>query len=62
MDRLDHNLTQSCRYNEDAETMAIKRMELDERKREQEIQEWDDHLQGKGYKNRWDLQTYFDLI
>merc|ERR1712106_375796 len=40
------------RYNEDAETMAIKRMELEERKRDQEIQEWDDHLQGKGYKNR----------
>jgi len=40
------------RYNEDAETMAIKRKEIEEKKREQEIQEWDDHLQGKGYKNR----------
>jgi len=25
---------------------------LEEKKREQEIQEWDDHLMGKGYKNR----------
>merc|ERR1712083_520360 len=40
------------RYNEDAETVAIKRKELEEKKRDQEIQEWDDHLQGKGYKNR----------
>jgi len=40
------------RYNEDAETVAIKRKELEEKKREQEIQEWDDHLMGKGYKNR----------
>jgi len=40
------------RYNEDAETMAIKRMEKEEMKREQEIKEWDDHLLGKGYKNR----------
>jgi len=51
-DRSDHKLTQSVRYNEDAETMAVKRMELEERKRDQEIKEWDDHLQGKGYKNR----------
>jgi len=36
------------RYNEDAETVAIKRKELEEKKREQEIQEWDDHLMGKG--------------
>ena len=41
------------RYNEDAETVAIKRKELEEKKREQEIQEWDDHLMGKGYKNRY---------
>jgi len=40
------------RYNEDAEAMAVKRQEIEEKKREQEIQEWDDHLQGKGYKNR----------
>merc|ERR1719452_378258 len=40
------------RDNEDAEAMDAKRMELEERKREQEIQEWEDHQQGKGYKNR----------
>ena len=33
--------------------MALKRQEIEEKKREQEIQEWDDHLQGKGYKNRF---------
>jgi len=40
------------RYNEDAQVMAVKRMELEERKREQEIEEWENHQQGKGYKNR----------
>ena len=54
VDRVDHRLTQCVRYNEDAETMAVKRMELEERKREQEIKEWEDHQQGKGYKNRWE--------
>ena len=47
-------LTYFDRYNEDAETMAIKRMEKEEMKREQEIKDWDDHLLGKGYKNRFD--------
>ena len=29
-----------------------KRREAEERKAEQEIQEWEDHLAGRGYKNR----------
>merc|ERR1712013_336225 len=41
------------RREEQAEAARYKkRKEIEEKKREQEIQEWDDHLQGKGYKNR----------
>ena len=29
-----------------------KRQEAEEKKRDQEIKEWDDHLAGRGYKNR----------
>merc|ERR1719300_502195 len=40
------------RYNKDAEAIALKNNELEERKRKKEIQDWDDHLQGKAYKSR----------
>ena len=29
-----------------------KRLEAEEEKREQEIKDWEDHLAGKGYKNK----------
>ena len=41
-------------YNKEAQVAQEKRQEAEERKREQEIQEWEDHLAGKGYKNRCD--------
>ena len=37
----------------DALKAEEKRVEDEEKRREQEIQEWEDHLAGKGYKNRW---------
>ena len=40
------------RYDQDAQEAEEKRLEAEEKKREQEIQDWDDHLAGKGYKNR----------
>jgi len=40
------------KYNEDAKAIALKNYELEERKREKDIQDWDDHLQGKAYKSR----------
>ena len=40
------------RYDEDAVKAEEKRQEAEEKKRDQEIKEWDDHLAGRGYKNR----------
>ena len=40
------------RYDEDAVKAEEKRVEAEDKKREQEIQEWENHLAGKGYKNR----------
>jgi len=40
------------RYDVDALKAEEKRVEDEEKRREQEIQEWEDHLAGKGYKNR----------
>jgi len=40
------------RYNVDAEAEAIRQQEKEERKRLQDIQDWDDHQMGKGYKAR----------
>ena len=40
------------RYDADAGEAEAKRQEAEEKRREQEIQEWEDHLAGKGYKNR----------
>ena len=39
-------------YDKEAQVAMEKRQEAEEKKREQEIQEWEDHLAGKGYKNR----------
>ena len=36
----------------DALKAEEKRVEDEEKKKVQEIQEWEDHLAGKGYKNR----------
>ena len=41
-----------CRYNQDAVKAEEKRLEAEEEKREQEIKDWEDHLAGKGYKNK----------
>ena len=41
-----------ARYDEDAMRAEEKRQEAEDRKTEQEIKEWEDHLAGKGYKNR----------
>ena len=41
-----------ARYDEDAIRAEEKRQEAEDRKTEQEIKEWEDHLAGKGYKNR----------
>merc|ERR1711915_438426 len=40
------------RYNVDAEDAAKKRDEKKKKKREQDIQDWENHKDGKGYKNR----------
>jgi len=40
------------KYERDAQQALEKRQEAEEKRREQEIQEWEDHLAGKGYKNR----------
>jgi len=39
------------RYDRDAVSWAEKQREKEERKRQQDIQDWEDHKQGKGYKN-----------
>ena len=44
--------TTCARYDEDAVKAEEKRQEAEEKKRDQEIKEWDDHLAGRGYKNR----------
>ena len=44
--------TTCVRYDEDAVKAEEKRQEAEEKKRDQEIKEWDDHLAGRGYKNR----------
>jgi hypothetical protein len=41
-----------ARYAEAALEWRKKQDELEEKKRQQDIQDWDDHVQGKGYKNR----------
>lgn len=38
--------------DEQAQRHAEKMKEKEEEKRQQKIQEWDDHLQGKGYRNK----------
>ncbi len=40
------------RYDDDAVKAEEKRQEAEDRKAEQEVKEWEDHLAGKGYKNR----------
>jgi len=40
------------RYNQDAEAEAIKRAEKEERQREENIQDWENHQLGRGYKNK----------
>jgi len=40
------------RYNDDAEVAEKKRQEKEEQRREQDIQDWENHQLGKGYKNR----------
>jgi len=40
------------RYNVDAQAEALKQEEIERKKREQDIQDWEDHQSGKGYKNR----------
>jgi len=40
------------RYNEDAEVEAIKRVEKEERQREENIKDWENHQRGGGYKNK----------
>ena len=42
----------TIRYDEDAVRAEEKRKEAEDRRAEQEIKEWEDHLAGKGYKNR----------
>lgn len=46
-----------ARYDEDAIRAEEKRQEAEDRKTEQEIKEWEDHLAGKGYKNRADRSS-----
>lgn len=41
-----------ARYDQDAEVERMKREQKEAMKREQDIQDWSDHQQGKGYKNR----------
>jgi len=41
-----------ARYDQDAESESRRRAELEERRREQDIKDWEDHQSGKGYKNR----------
>jgi len=40
------------RYNKSAEEWATKQRELEEKKREQDIADWENHKDGKGYKSR----------
>jgi len=40
------------RYNEDAEVEARKRAEKEERQREENIKDWENHQLGRGYKNK----------
>jgi len=40
------------RYNCDAVKAEEKRLEAEELRRERDVQDWEDHLAGKGYKNR----------
>jgi len=40
------------RYNEDAVVAERRRQQKEEEKREQDIQDWESHQSGKGYKNR----------
>lgn len=40
------------RYDRDTEQWAAKQKEIEEKKRQQDIEDWENHKQGKGYKNR----------
>jgi len=40
------------KYDQEAAEAEEKRIEAEKQKTEQEIQDWEDHLAGKGYKNR----------
>lgn len=39
-------------YEQTTHEWSQKQIELDEKRRQQEIEDWEDHQQGKGYKNR----------
>merc|ERR1719186_470222 len=39
------------KYDRDAMEWAEKQREKEKRRRQQDIQDWEDHKQGKGYKN-----------
>ena len=40
------------KYDQEAADAEAKRIEAENLKTKQEIQDWEDHLAGKGYKNR----------
>jgi len=40
------------RYNQSTEEWVAKQRELEEKKRQQDIEDWENHREGKGYKNR----------
>jgi len=45
-------LRMQARYDQDAEAERIKREEAEERRRERDIKDWEDHQSGIGYKGR----------
>jgi len=50
MDKARARLQQS--YERSTQEWSQKQKELDEKRRQEDIEEWDNHLQGKGYRNR----------
>ena len=46
------------KHAQDAEAERAKREEVEERRREQDIRDWDDHQRGEGYKNRCKIKIW----